>query len=118
MTVPFRDFGWFFLPDGRKALLTWWADGDGPVTLDGPGGPILLGFIPTEEDAVLTLGEYADHGDDRDGLMWVRTRIAAYELLASCKVCCGSGILTVPDPFTRTLRIQTICPACTAGERR
>lgn len=72
------DFGWWYRPDGRRALLTWWENT--AVTLDGPGGVELVGYIPDEDTARATFEGWADHCDDPCSVRWVRERMGRFAL--------------------------------------
>lgn len=111
----FRDLGWFQLPDGRRKLLTWWSDG--AVTLDGPGGVEILGFITTEETALRVFDGWSDEPDRP--IAWVRARMAAAaaEGLLACSDCGGTGRTTFHDPFQRGGLIEAVCPTCVAVNR-
>lgn len=74
------DFGWWQRADGRREVLTWWQDG--VVTLDGPGGVELLGYIPSEQIARAAFEGWAEHCDYPCSAGWVRERVA--EAARSC----------------------------------
>lgn len=82
--ITFIDLGWYRLSDGRRKLLTWWSDG--AVTLDGPGGVELLGFITTEEQARKVFNGWAD--EDGRPVAWVHARMLA---------AATDGVLAHPD---------------------
>jgi hypothetical protein len=69
MSTPL-DMGWWLMRDGRRRLLTYWAD-SGAVTLDGPGGLDVLAIVHDEDDLRRRLADWPSHCELRDGLGWV-----------------------------------------------
>lgn len=113
--TPFVDLGWYRRPDGRRKLLTWWSHG--AVTLDGPGGVELLGFITTEEKARQVFEGWAD--EDNRPVAWVHARMLAAATAGdlACRDCYGSGRQVFPDPFNRGGFVEAACPTCAAALR-
>lgn len=107
MSASYRDLGWYVRADGRRKLLTWWADG--AVTLDGPGGVEFLGNIATEELALQVFKGWED--DDTRPVSWVHARMLA-AATGACADCGGSGRKIFRDPFTRRGLIDSACPTC------
>jgi len=64
------DMGWWIMRDGRRRLMTYWAD-CGALTLDGPGGLDVLARCADEDDVRKRLDGWENHCDRRDGLTWV-----------------------------------------------
>lgn len=83
--TPFLDLGWYRRPNGQRSLLTYWFDG--AVTLDGPGGVQLLGFIATEEQARQVFGGWDDEPDRPTSWVHARMLAAATEGAVGCPDC-------------------------------
>lgn len=69
------DFGWITMPNGRRSLVTYWADCC-LVALDGPGGTEVLGFVANEAEVRLRLKGWEEVVGSAGALDWVRARVA------------------------------------------
>jgi hypothetical protein len=117
----FVDMGWYVRPDGRRKLLTWWADG--AVTLDGPGGVEVLGYLKDEERARQVFVGYDDEDREERPIAWVHARMLAAATedgvgCPGCPDCGGTGRRTFRDPFSRGALIEAVCPTCTRAVTR
>ncbi len=68
------DFGWWRLKDGRKALLSWWAD-SGALTLDGPAGAQVVAVVQDEHEIRRLLEGWEDHCGTPDALGWLASAL-------------------------------------------
>lgn len=88
------DFGWWRLPNGQRALLTWWAD-IGRLILEGPFVYEISERNVTLEEARSVLQGWEEHADRPRGLDWARPRMAGHTSVRGsadvCPACHGTG---------------------------
>lgn len=69
------DFGYWRLPDGRRALLCW-NPHNGQLVLHHPNlHNDLLAVVPSEPELRKRLDGWADHAGSREGLTWLASRL-------------------------------------------
>jgi hypothetical protein len=71
------DFGYWTLPDGRRALLCW-NPHNGQLILHHPDGlrNDLVAVVVSEPDLRKRIDGWADHAGTREGLGWLAQRMS------------------------------------------